>query len=246
MMDIMRSVLGMVVLLAIAFLLSVNKKHISLRTTGAALLIQIALGGAILYLPPGKWLAEKVASGVHQALAYSDAGSAFLFGALAGPQMDKVFNGAGFVFAFHVLPAIIFITALVSVLYYLGVMGAIIRLLGGIFQRALNISKIESFVAVTTIFLGQNEIPAIVKPFVNRLNRNELFTAICSGMASIAGSTMLGYAGLGVPIEYLLAASLMAIPGGILFARLLSPATEASQVTFTNLSFSDTPARSLI
>ncbi len=246
MMDIMRSVLGMVVLLAIAFLLSVNKKHISLRTTGAALLIQIALGGAILYLPPGKWLAEKVASGVHQALAYSDAGSAFLFGALAGPQMDKVFNGAGFVFAFHVLPAIIFITALVSVLYYLGVMGAIIRLLGGIFQRALNISKIESFVAVTTIFLGQNEIPAIVKPFVNHLNRNELFTAICSGMASIAGSTMLGYAGLGVPIEYLLAASLMAIPGGILFARLLSPATEASQVTFTHLSFSDTPARSLI
>lgn len=246
MMDIMRSVLGMVVLLAIAILLSVNKKQISLRTTGAALLIQIAIGGAVLYLPPGKWLAEKAAYGVHQALSYSDAGSAFLFGALAGPQMDKVFNGAGFVFAFHVLPAIIFITALVSVLYYIGVMGFLIRLLGGLFQRALAISKIESFVAVTTIFLGQNEIPAIVKPFIHRLNRNELFTAICSGMASIAGSTMLGYAGLGVPIDYLLAASLMAIPGGILFARLLSPATEASAVAFTDLSFSETPARSLI
>jgi len=236
----------MVVLLAIAILLSVNKKQISLRTTGAALLIQIAIGGAVLYLPPGKWLAEKAAYGVHQALSYSDAGSAFLFGALAGPQMDKVFNGAGFVFAFHVLPAIIFITALVSVLYYIGVMGFLIRLLGGLFQRALAISKIESFVAVTTIFLGQNEIPAIVKPFIHRLNRNELFTAICSGMASIAGSTMLGYAGLGVPIDYLLAASLMAIPGGILFARLLSPATEASAVAFTDLSFSETPARSLI
>lgn len=246
MMDIMRSVLGMVVLLAIAFLLSVNKKQISLRTTGAALLIQIAIGGAVLYLPPGKWLAEKAAYGVHQALSYSDAGSAFLFGALAGPQMDKVFNGAGFVFAFHVLPAIIFITALVSVLYYIGVMGFLIRLLGALFQRALAISKIESFVAVTTIFLGQKEIPAIVKPFIHRLNRNELFTAICSGMASIAGSTMLGYAGLGVPIDYLLAASLMAIPGGILFARLLSPATEASAVAFTDLSFSETPARSLI
>jgi len=236
----------MVVLLAIAILLSVNKKQISLRTTGAALLIQIAIGGAVLYLPPGKWLAEKAAYGVHQALSYSDAGSAFLFGALAGPQMDKVFNGAGFVFAFHVLPAIIFITALVSVLYYIGVMGFLIRLLGALFQRALAISKIESFVAVTTIFLGQNEIPAIVKPFIHRLNRNELFTAICSGMASIAGSTMLGYAGLGVPIDYLLAASLMAIPGGILFARLLSPATEASAVAFTDLSFSETPARSLI
>ena len=125
-------------------------------------------------------------------------------------------------------------------------MGWLIRILGGIFQKALNISKVESFVAVTTIFLGQNEIPAIVKPFINRLNRNELFTVICSGMASIAGSMMIGYAGMGVPIDYLLAASLMAIPGGILFARILSPATEESKVTFENLSFTDTPPKSVI
>jgi len=245
-MDIMRSVLGMVVLLTIAFILSVNKSKISLRTIGAALILQIAIGGAILYLPPGKWLAEKVAYGVHNIMNYSDAGSAFIFGALAGPDMNRVFNGAGFVFAFHVLPAIIFMTALVSLLYYIGIMKLLIRVLGGIFQKALNISKIESFVAVTTIFLGQNEIPAIVKPFIHRLNRNELFTAICSGMASIAGSTMIGYAGLGVPIDYLLAASLMAIPGGILFARILSPATEESQIVFDNLSFTETPPKSII
>ena len=245
-MDIMRSVLGMGVLLIIAFLLSVNKKRINLRTVGAALILQIAIGGVMLYFPPGKWLAEQAALGVHKVMTYSDAGSAFIFGSLVGPEMDKVFNGAGFVFAFRVLPAIIFITALVSLLYYVGVMGGLIRVLGGIFQKALNISKIESFVAVTTIFLGQNEIPAIVKPFMDRLNRNELFTAICSGMASIAGSTMIGYAGLGVPIDYLLAASLMAIPGGILFARLLSPATEETQVTFENLSFTETPPKSII
>ncbi|MES3500715.1 NupC/NupG family nucleoside CNT transporter [Citrobacter portucalensis] len=245
-MDIMRSVLGMGVLLIIAFLLSVNKKRINLRTVGAALILQIAIGGVMLYFPPGKWLAEQAALGVHKVMTYSDTGSAFIFGSLAGPEMDKVFNGAGFVFAFRVLPAIIFITALVSLLYYIGVMGGLIRVLGGIFQKALNISKIESFVAVTTIFLGQNEIPAIVKPFMDRLNRNELFTAICSGMASIAGSTMIGYAGLGVPIDYLLAASLMAIPGGILFARLLSPATEETQVTFENLSFTETPPKSII
>ncbi len=133
-----------------------------------------------------------------------------------------------------------------QLLYYIRVMGGLIRILGGIFQKALNISKVESFVAVTTIFLGQNEIPAIVKPFINRLNRNELFTVICSGMASIAGSMMIGYAGMGVPIDYLLAASLMAIPGGILFARILSPATEESKVTFENLSFTDTPPKSVI
>ena len=179
-------------------------------------------------------------------MSYSDAGSAFIFGSLVGPKMDVLFDGAGFIFAFRVLPAIIFVTALISLLYYIGVMGLLIRILGSIFQKALNISKIESFVAVTTIFLGQNEIPAIVKPFIDRMNRNELFTAICSGMASIAGSMMIGYAGMGVPIDYLLAASLMAIPGGILFARILSPATEPSQVTFENLSFSETPPKSFI
>jgi putative pseudouridine transporter len=242
----MRSLLGMAVLLAIAFLLSVNKRRISLRTVGAAFLLQVAIGGIMLYFPPGKWLVEQAAIGVSKVMSYSDAGSAFIFGALVGPKMDTLFDGAGFVFAFRVLPAIIFVTALISLLYYIGVMGLLIRVLGGIFQRALRISKIESFVAVTTIFLGQNEIPAIVKPFVDKLNRNELFTAICSGMASIAGSMLIGYAGMGVPIDYLLAASLMAIPGGILFARLLSPATEESQVTFDNLSFSDTPPKSII
>ncbi|PQK53346.1 hypothetical protein C5Y89_27125, partial [Escherichia coli] len=99
-------------------------------------------------------------------------------------------------------------------------------------------------VAVTIIFFGQNEIPEIVKPIIDPMNRNELFTAICSAMASIAGSMMIGYAGMGVSIDYLLAASLMAIPVGILFARILSPATEPSQVTFENLSFSETPPKS--
>ena len=120
-MDIMRSVVGMVVLLAIAFLLSVNKKSISLRTVGAALLLQIAIGGIMLYFPPGKWAVEQAALGVHKVMSYSDAGSAFIFGSLVGPKMDVLFDGAGFIFAFRVLPAIIFVTALISLLYYIGV-----------------------------------------------------------------------------------------------------------------------------
>lgn len=104
-MDIMRSVVGMVVLLAIAFLLSVNKKSISLRTVGAALLLQIAIGGIMLYFPPGKWAVEQAALGVHKVMSYSDAGSAFIFGSLVGPKMDVLFDGAGFIFAFRVLPA---------------------------------------------------------------------------------------------------------------------------------------------
>ncbi|MCS3434317.1 NupC/NupG family nucleoside CNT transporter [Klebsiella sp. BIGb0407] len=245
-MDLLRSLLGIAILLLIAFIFSNNRRKISLRTVGAALILQIILGAVMLYVPAGKWLINSIASGVNKVISYSDAGSSFIFGGLVGPKMNELFDGAGFVFAFHVLPAIIFITSLISILYYIGVMGWFINILGYLFQKMMRVSKVEAFAAVTTIFLGQNELPAVLKPFINKMNRNELFTVICSGMASIAGSMLVGYAGLGVPIEYLLAASLMAIPGGILFARMLSPATEPSEVEFNQISFSDKRPASVI
>lgn len=245
-MDLLRSLFGIGILLLIAFVFSNNRKKISLRTVGAALLLQVILGAVMLYIPAGKWLVNSIAAGVNKVISYSDAGSSFIFGGLVGPKMNVLFDGAGFVFAFHVLPAIIFITSLISILYYIGVMGWVINILGYVFQKMMCVSKVEAFAAVTTIFLGQNELPAVLKPFISKMNRNELFTVICSGMASIAGSMLVGHAGLGVPIEYLLAASLMAIPGGILFARMLSPATEASQVEFSQMSFSDKRPASVI
>ena len=245
-MDLLRSLFGIGILLLIAFIFSNNRRKIKIRTVGAALLLQIVLGAVMLYVPAGKWLINAIASGVNKVISYSDAGSSFIFGGLVGPKMNVLFDGAGFVFAFHVLPAIIFITSLISILYYIGVMGWVINILGYVFQKMMRVSKVEAFAAVTTIFLGQNELPAVLKPFISKMNRNELFTVICSGMASIAGSMLVGYAGLGVPIEYLLAASLMAIPGGILFARMLSPATEESQVEFSQMSFSDKRPASVI
>nr|WP_304185603.1 NupC/NupG family nucleoside CNT transporter [Hafnia alvei] len=245
-MDLLRSLFGIGILLLIAFIFSNNRRKIKVRTVGAALLLQVVLGAVMLYVPAGKWLINAIASGVNKVISYSDAGSSFIFGGLVGPKMNVLFDGAGFVFAFHVLPAIIFITSLISILYYIGVMGWVINILGYVFQKMMRVSKVEAFAAVTTIFLGQNELPAVLKPFISKMNRNELFTVICSGMASIAGSMLVGYAGLGVPIEYLLAASLMAIPGGILFARMLSPATEESQVEFSQMSFSDKCPASVI
>lgn len=245
-MDLLRSLFGIGILLLIAFIFSNNRRKIKVRTVGAALLLQVVLGAVMLYVPVGKWLVNAIASGVNKVISYSDAGSSFIFGGLVGPKMNVLFDGAGFVFAFHVLPAIIFITSLISILYYIGVMGWVINILGYVFQKMMRVSKVEAFAAVTTIFLGQNELPAVLKPFISKMNRNELFTVICSGMASIAGSMLVGYAGLGVPIEYLLAASLMAIPGGILFARMLSPATEESQVEFSQMSFSDKRPASVI
>lgn len=177
-MELLRSLAGMSILLLIGFVFSVNKRKISLRTVGAALLLQVLLGAIMLYVPAGKWLINAIASGVNRVISYSDAGSAFIFGGLVGPKMNELFDGAGFVFAFHVLPAIIFITSLISILYYLGVMKWVINILGYVFQRLMNISKVESFAAVTTIFLGQNELPAVLKPFVKNMNRNELFTVI--------------------------------------------------------------------
>lgn len=142
-MDIMRSVVGMVVLLAIAFLLSVNKEHQLAHGWGCAAAANCHWWHHALF-SPGKWAVEQAALGVHKVMSYSDAGSAFIFGSLVGPKMDVLFDGAGFIFAFRVLPAIIFVTALISLLYYIGVMGLLIRILGSIFQKALNISKIES------------------------------------------------------------------------------------------------------
>ncbi|MCG3472245.1 NupC/NupG family nucleoside CNT transporter, partial [Xenorhabdus bovienii] len=120
-MDILRSLMGIVILLLVGYLFSVNKKRISLRTVGAALLLQVSLGAIMLYIPAGKWLINNIANGVNAVISYSSAGSSFIFGSLVGPKMNELFDGAGFVFAFQVLPAIIFITSLISIVYYISV-----------------------------------------------------------------------------------------------------------------------------
>lgn len=241
-----RGLIGILILLFIGFIFSNNKRKINLRTILPALGLQFLLGMLILYVPAGKKLFEKLADGVNNIIGYSHDGSTFLFGALVGDNMNTVFNGNGFVFAFQVLPTIIYVTALISILYYLKIMGFLVKILGGLFQKVLGISKVESFAAVTTIFIGQNELPAALRPFLLKMNKNELFTVMCSGMAAVSGSVLVGYAGLGVPMEYLLAASLMAIPGGILFARLLSPSTEKSTVEIQDVTFGETKPTNII
>lgn len=236
---IARNLLGIAVLLFIAYLFSTNRRSIRLRTVVAALLAQVGIGAFILFVPVGKLVLAGAAAGVNDILGYGNAGIEFLFGGLVQPRMFQIFGDGGFVFAVRVLPAIIFVTALISVLYYLGVMRWIVLILGTIFQKLLGVSKLESFSAVTTIFLGQSEMPAVVKPFVRDMTGAELFAVMSSGMAAVAGSVLAGYAGLGVKVEYLLAASFMAVPGGLLFAKILHPTTEPSRVTLEHLSFDE-------
>ncbi|WP_334022976.1 NupC/NupG family nucleoside CNT transporter [Burkholderia gladioli] len=245
-MDILRSLLGMACLLAIAYLLSNNRRGVSLRTLLAALATQLVLGALVLFVPPGRAALAMAANGVNQVLEMGNHGIAFVFGGLVGNKMFDLFGDGGFVFGLRVLPMIIFVTSLIAVLYYIGVMRWIVRIFGALLSKLLGVSRIEGCSAVATIFLGQSEMPALVKPFVRQMTSAEIFTVMASGMASIAGSVLVGYAGLGVKMEYLLAASVMAVPGGLLFGKLLYPTDEPSRVVIEGLDFDEQRAANVI
>ncbi|MCA3859388.1 MAG: NupC/NupG family nucleoside CNT transporter, partial [Burkholderia sp.] len=229
-MDILRSLLGMLFLLLVAYLLSNNRRAVSGRTMIAALLTQFAIGALVLFVPSGRTALAGAANGVNRVLDMGNHGIAFVFGGLVDARMFQLFGDGGFVFGLRVLPMIIFVTALISVLYYIGVMKWIVAILGAGLAKVLGVSRIEACSAVATIFLGQSEMPALVKPFVRNMTSAEIFTVMASGMASVAGSVLVGYAGLGVKMEYLLAASFMAVPGGLLFGKLLFPTVEPSRI----------------
>ncbi|AEX22997.1 MULTISPECIES: NupC/NupG family nucleoside CNT transporter [Vibrio] len=225
-MSLFMSLVGMVVLLAIALAFSSNRKAINFRTVGGAFAIQFALGAFVLYVPWGRDLLNGFSSGVSNVINYGNDGSSFLFGGLVSNKMFEVFGGGGFIFAFRVLPTLIFFSALISVLYYIGVMQWVIKILGGALQKALGTSRAESMSAAANIFVGQTEAPLVVRPFVPKMTQSELFAVMCGGLASVAGGVLAGYASMGVPLEYLVAASFMAAPGGLLFAKILHPETD--------------------
>ena len=219
-MGILGSVLGIVVLLVIAVLFSNNRKAINLRTVLGALAIQIGFAALILYVPYGRDALQATANGVSNVIAYGNEGINFVFGGLADP------SNVGFIFAVKVLPIIVFFSGLISVLYYLGIMQVVIKVIGGALQAALGTSKAESMSAAANIFVGQTEAPLVVRPYIKNMTQSELFAIMAGGTASIAGSVMAGYAGMGVPLTYLIAASFMAAPAGLLFAKILFPQTE--------------------
>ncbi len=225
-MSLFMSLVGMVVLLAIAFAFSSNRKAINFRTVGGAFAIQFILGAFVLYVPWGRDLLNGFSTGVSNVINYGNDGSSFLFGGLVSDKMFEVFGGGGFIFAFRVLPTLIFFSALISVLYYIGVMQWVIKILGGALQKALGTSRAESMSAAANIFVGQTEAPLVVRPFVPKMTQSELFAVMCGGLASVAGGVLAGYASMGVPLEYLVAASFMAAPGGLLFAKILHPETD--------------------
>lgn len=242
-MQILMGLVGMVSLLLIAVLLSSNRKAINLRTVIGAWLIQIGIGALILYVPVGRKVLLAMSEGVANVIAYGNSGISFLFGGLVSDKMFEVFGGGGFIFALRVLPIIVFFSSLIAVLYYLGVMQLVIRVLGGGLRKVLKTSRTESLSATANIFVGQTEAPLVVRPYIATMTRSELFAVMCGGLASVAGSVLAGYAQMGVPLEYLIAASFMAAPGGLLFAKIMLPETETPNDTPELESMKNDPDR---
>ncbi len=228
-MQLIMSIVGMAVLIAIAVLFSSNRRAIRLRTVGGAFLIQLIIGAFVLYVPAGRSVLEGMSNGVSKVIGYGQDGMSFIFGGLVSDKMFELFGGGGFVFALRVLPIIVFFSSLIAVLYYLGIMQLVIKVLGGGLQKLLGTSRTESLSATANIFVGQTEAPLVVRPYIATMTTSELFAIMCGGLASVAGSVLAGYAQMGVPMEYLIAASFMAAPGGLLFAKLMVPETEDAQ-----------------
>ncbi|PWW19459.1 CNT family concentrative nucleoside transporter [Cytobacillus oceanisediminis] len=223
-MNFLWGIFGIIVVLGIAFLLSSNKKAINLRTVAGGLAIQLIFAFLVLKWEAGKnalnWLTMKV----NDVINYANQGINFLFGGLFTEE-----SGIAFVFAFQVLPVVIFFSSLISVLYYLKIMQFFIKILGGALSWLLGTRKAESMSAAANIFVGQTEAPLVVRPYIANMTKSELFAVMTGGLASVAGSVLIGYSLLGVPLEYLLAASFMAAPAGLILAKIMLPETEKKE-----------------
>ncbi len=230
-MTILMCFVGMAVILCLALLLSENRRAIRLKTVVPAFLTQAAIAGLILYFPPGQAFLNTMVAGVQNVIDYGRIGAVFVFGDLAR-------DNGGFSIAFHLLPVIIFFSALMSTLYYLGIMQKLVTFLGGGIHKLIGTSKTESMCAVANIFIGHSESPLVIRPYLKDLTRSELFAVMTGGMAAISGAIMAAYAAMGINLGYLIAASFMAAPGGLLMAKIIKPETEQPEVDLEHVQFS--------
>ncbi len=224
-MDVLWGIGGMAVLLFLAFLLSTNRRAIKLRTVAAAFALQLGFGVLVLYWSTGQYALEKTSEGVQAVINSSSSGIGFVF----GPALPE----DGLVFAFQVLPVIIFFASLTAVLYHWGILQKVVEGLGGALQKLLGTGRAESVNAAANIFVGQTEAPLVIRPYIKGLTRSGLFAVMVGGLSTVAGSVLVGYSLLGAPLEYLIAASFMAAPGALLMAKIImpeSPETDEARV----------------
>ena len=216
MINILWGILGMTVVLGIAVLLSVDRRKIKGRTVLVALAVQVFFAVLVLYVPWGQTALAAVTRGVQAVIDQAQEGIGFLFGDLV--------DVGGAPFALTVLPIIIFFASLTAVLYHLGVLQLVVRILGGGLQKILGTSRAESMNAAANIFVGQTEAPLVIRPYIAGMTKSELFAVMVGGLTTVAGSVLVGYSQLGADLEYLIAACFMAAPGALLMAKIIVPA----------------------
>lgn len=214
------SFIGIFVMVLIAYLLSEDKKNIDWRLVGTGVTIQIIFGFLFLKWEPGQKGFEFLSQGVTKLLNFTNEGTSFLFGGL----MNN--DSLGFVFALNVLPTIIFFSALMAVLYYIGIMDYIIKGLATVMTKLLGTSGAESLSAAANIFVGQTEAPLVIKPFLPKMTRSELLTVMTGGMATVSGGVMAGYVLMGADPAHLIAASIMSAPASLIIAKIMVPETQ--------------------
>lgn len=224
-------ILGIVVILGIAFSMSNNRKAINYRLVGTGLALQLGFALFVLKSSWGQWLFSKVGAAVTAILDMSDKGAEFVFGVLVQKEtMDTVFGaGNSFIFFFKIIPTIIFVSVLVSLAYQLGIMQKIVLVFAKVMHALMRVSGAEALSNVASGFVGQVEAQIMIKPYLKGMTNSELLASMAGSMACIAGGVMAVYIKLGVPAEYLLAANIMAAPGALVISKIVFPETETSE-----------------
>lgn len=214
-------ILGMLTMLGLAYLFSTDRRAIKVKIVAWGLGLQILLAFLVIRWTGGQMLFLRAGNAVTRVLSYAFVGSGFVFG-----ELGKQNSSIGFIFAFQVLPTIIFIAALFALLYYLGIMQAVIRAAAWAMQRFMGASGAESLNVGASIFMGQTEAPLTIRPFIPDLTQSELMTIMTSGMAHVSGGIMAAYIAFGVEARHLLTAVIMTAPGTLLISKMLVPETE--------------------
>ncbi|HGD2702820.1 TPA: NupC/NupG family nucleoside CNT transporter [Streptococcus agalactiae] len=223
-MQFIYSIIGILLVLGIVYAISFNRKSVSLSLIGKALIVQFIIALILVRIPLGQQVVSVVSTGVTKVINCGQAGLNFVFGSLADSGAKT-----GFIFAIQTLGNIVFLSALVSLLYYVGILGFVVKWIGKGVGKIMKSSEVESFVAVANMFLGQTDSPILVSKYLGRMTDSEIMVVLVSGMGSMSVSILGGYIALGIPMEYLLTASTMVPIGSILIAKILLPQTEPVQ-----------------
>lgn len=223
-MKLVLNLLGIVVVIAFMFAISMNRKAVNVKRIFTTLLAQFIIAVLLVKLPQGRKAIAAVSTGVEKVLSYGSEGIQFVFGSLGDPAAPT-----GFIFAFQTLTNIVFISALVAVLFYTGILGFVVSKIGWVIGKLFKTSEVESFVAVANMFLGQTDSPILVAKYLNFMTESEVMLVLVSGMGSMSVSIIAGYFALGIPMEYLLIASTMVPVGSILLSKIVCPQTEKIQ-----------------